>query len=169
GHGLENDLGGNDFGGALFLQDNAGAATISNSRFSTNHAIGLDGASVDIGGMNASPAEGGAIDSGFNTTLNLSGDVFWRNDAVGGDGGFGLKGSIGTGGIASGGAIFSRGNVNIDHAAFLSNACQSGDGSGEANTGAVAAAGGAVYVQGSFDVATRVAVSTSTFAGNRAV
>lgn len=166
-------------GGAIY---NAGSLSAWNCAFTSNQAMGTNGAkgrnNPSSGGGAGFPggnASGGAI---YNIgTLTLTGCTFRTNSANGGAGGAGGDGAAGgsgaAGGTASGGAIFSTNMVFITNCTFSDNVALSGaGGSGGAGGGAglggmggksSVGAGGAAYILGKFFV------FASTFNGNTAI
>ena len=108
-------------GGAIF--NAAGSLTLSTCFISTNQAIGGNGGNGGNGGfggnINAAgtsgvggaggnggagaAGEGGGVFNAAGATLTVSGDTFFANKAIGGNGGAGGGGNIGAGGIGGAG------------------------------------------------------------------
>ena len=174
----------NGCGGALF---NTGVATITNSVFSTNSAVGGAGVMADsytgkAGGAGGLGCGGAIYNSG---SLSISSCSFAWNTAQGGGGSYGAEalpdlhppGLGGAGGAADGGAVCNLGLLAVNGSTFLSNSVFGGQGGvggyggithGAPITGAVGGTGGggnggALFNGGS------ASLINSTFALNSAV
>jgi hypothetical protein len=144
---IDNENGGNGFGalgGALY---NSGTSKVFQCSFVKNSAtagkggLGKNGASDSLfgkdggNGGNGGTALGGAI---FNTgKLILSETTFEQNGVTAGDGNFagvggsapfpGKPGNAGSGGLASGGAVYNMGTSRTDKSLFFRNFSEGGN------------------------------------------
>jgi hypothetical protein len=125
------------FGGAIW---NQGTLHLLSCGFESNHAQGGGGGLGSAGG----DAAGGAIYNAAGASLDVSTCEFDDNGATAGTGGAGSAGGGfpgGSGGMASGGAIWSEGNLlSITGSTFQSNTVAGGNGG---NGGIFEATGGA--------------------------
>jgi fibronectin-binding autotransporter adhesin len=139
--GFASDTNPDDFaqGGAIF--NAGGVATITSSTFENNHAQGAN-------------AQGGAIQTGDNSTLTITGSTFTANTAVG---------SI----FGAGGAVYGDpAQVTIDSSQFLNNKAEGSSPLEQTSGGAIATNSLGVVDP---DAPATLNISNGLFTGNSAV
>ena len=137
--GSTSDTSGFELGGAIFNVD--GVANIIASTFVNNQALGYG-------------AEGGAIQTSYNSTLNVTGSTFVNNRAVGSQ-------------YGAGGAIFGDPAViNINSSTFTNNLAE-GDSAFQTTEGGAVVMTAINFTNASIPVTETV--TSSVFTGNQAV
>lgn len=178
--------GGTGFGGAIAIASPSTLASVEDSTFAGNSAIGGTGGNGDPSGSLPGPggsgggAYGGAIWLENGVAVSIGRSTFVNNSAVGGTGGVGAAGPFsggagGAGGDGFGGAVvltYSSNTLDVSNSTFVANNATGGRGgsgggfSGPQGSGGVGGSGvaGAFYTSVTDTIVTNVTID-----GNSAV
>jgi hypothetical protein len=155
-------------GGAINIADANSSATVTKCTFTANKVIGGDGGSLGSGGTFVGTVSGGAINN--TGTLAVRDSMFTDNQAIGGNGNSGAKGSGSATdiGVSGGGGIWSGGVMIVSGCTFTHNQAIGGSNNTATATGAskVGAGESGALENGPEGVAT---VMNCTFAYNEAL
>ena len=139
-----------ELGGQAIFTD--GTLSLSNMVFTSNSAVGSDGADGDsvTPGGGGQAAYGGAVYNDTAGQLTIDSSTFSTNSATGGKGGSAAAGG-GNGGSAQGGAIYNGNAMTVSNSTFSNNSVTAGaagqDTNSDANAFGGIAFGGAISAQ----------------------
>ncbi len=170
GTGTYNGIGGDAYGGGVFVYSTANISLTDGTDFEANQALGgaanAAGEGIMVAGDGGNAFGGGLADLG--ATLNMNTGTVERNEAIGAAGASGALGSDGgAGGAAQGAGIFTTAKTTLTGVAFTSNMALGGAGGtgGDGGPGGQANAGGLFALGYNF----KVTVTNGSFTRDEAV